>query len=407
MTRRIVVDNVTKEYRAPSRSVARSLWHALRHAGQGAGETELIRALDGVSLTIDDGERVGIIGANGAGKSTLLHLITGVAQPSFGKVDVTGRVNAILTLGTALREEATGRENIYLDAELQGLSQAEIEPLVDSILEFAELGEFIDMPVRTYSSGMRARLAFSMVAFVDPEILILDEILSVGDVRFSLKATQRMKEIARAGKIVLFVSHAMSRIVELCTRCIWLHHGRVVMDGDPHHVTDAYRAAVKAEDQRALQRKFGEMTAATSGPEAARLKEFSIVQEGTGTALVLITGRDTEFRIGGRADGLQVPDLLFRILRVDGALIFEELFSARRDPRLLSPRFNLSVSLRTLPLNASLYRAEAELLDRNQVIARRALVFEVQTDTPQIGGVPMLVYPSRLFSRQLAPAAKA
>jgi len=405
MTRRIIVENVTKEYQRPRRSIARSLWQALWHGAE-AGEAEVIRALDGVSLSIGDGERVGIIGPNGAGKSTLLQLITGIAQPSIGRVDVMGRVNAILTLGTVLRDQATGRENIYLDAEIQGLSRAEIEPLLDRIIDFAELGEFIDMPVRTYSSGMRARLAFSLVAFVDPEILILDEVLSVGDARFSLKATQRMKEIARAGKIVLFVSHGMESVVELCTRCIWLDLGRVVMDGDPRIVTEAYSAAVRTEDERSLRQKFGEAAVAASGPEPERLAAFSIEEEAGGTGLRLSSGRDTEFRIAGAADGLSAPDLRLRILRIDGTVIAEDRFSVRRHPRLLAPRFNLSVAMRPLPLNAGLYRAEAELLDRDEVIARRALVFEVETDIPQVGGVPMLLYPSRLSSRNLETAPK-
>src|SRR6185503_15052818 len=153
-----------------------------------------------------------------------------------------------MTLGTVLREEATGRENIYIDAEVQGKTRTEVAPLVDRIIDFSELGTFIDLPVRTFSSGMKARLAFSMLAFIEPEILIIDEVLSVGDAGFSRKAGARMQELARAGRIVLVVSHGMRSIVDMCSRCLWLDGGRIVMDGDPRAVTAAYEQSVRAAD---------------------------------------------------------------------------------------------------------------------------------------------------------------
>ena len=215
-----------------------------------------IRALQRVSFSIGSGERVGIIGRNGAGKTTLLSLLAGIAQPTSGEIEVLGNVHAMLTIGMVLRDEATGRENIFLDGAVHGHSPELIEELVPKIIDFVELGEFIDRPVRTYSSGMKARLAFTMGAFTVSDILIIDETLSVGDAAFSRKATRRMKELASEGQIVIAVSHSLSSIVEICDRCLWLDGGRLVMDGPAQEVTKAYAQAVDAADEAELKQKF-------------------------------------------------------------------------------------------------------------------------------------------------------
>src|SRR5262249_12476742 len=198
-----------------------SLGEALR-GGKRTLTTREVWALHKVSFEIHEGERVGIIGPNGAGKTTLLSILAGLTEPSAGRVEVNGDVHAMLTIGALLREDLTGRENITLDASVHGRSSRDIACVVDRIVEFSELGEFIERPVRTYSSGMKARLAFSMGAFINPDILIIDETLSVGDAFFAQKAQQRMREITAAGRIVVLVSHGMASIVEMCTRCIWL-----------------------------------------------------------------------------------------------------------------------------------------------------------------------------------------
>src|SRR5262249_3259859 len=160
-----------------------------------------------VTLKVGSGERVGIIGRNGAGKTTLLSILAGITQPTRGTIEVSGSVHAILTIGTVLREEATGRENIFLDGAVHGHAQEASKALAATSIDFAELGEFIDRPVRTYSSGMKARLAFAMGAFTRSDILIIDETLSVGDAQFSRKATRRMKQLTGEGQIVIVVSH--------------------------------------------------------------------------------------------------------------------------------------------------------------------------------------------------------
>ena len=213
-------------------------------------------AVDRLTLSIAEGERLGIVGRNGAGKSTLLHMIAGLSGPTSGSVRISGKVTSIMTLGVGLRDDLSGRENIYVDGEIQGKSRAETDSVIEQVIEFSELGEFIEYPVRTYSTGMKARLAFAMISHIDPEILIIDEALSVGDASFSVKATARILEICARGKIVILVSHGMQAIRDICNRCIYMKDGRIVMDGQPDAVTRAYIEEVREADEAELMLKF-------------------------------------------------------------------------------------------------------------------------------------------------------
>lgn len=197
-------------------------------------------ALNGVSLEIRRGENIGIIGTNGAGKSTLLKIITGVLTPSSGTVKVNGKISALLELGAGFNPEYTGLENIYLNGTMMGYTREEIDAKVDDVLRFADIGEFIYQPVKTYSSGMFARLAFAVAINVEPEILIVDEALSVGDVRFQLKCMNKMKELMDGGTTVLFVCHDINAIRRFCTRAVWLNKGQIQKTGNVDAVADAY-----------------------------------------------------------------------------------------------------------------------------------------------------------------------
>lgn len=197
-------------------------------------------ALKSLNFQINKGESVAIVGKNGSGKSTLLKIITGVVTPSFGKVEVNGKIAAILELGSGFNPEMTGLENVYLNTTLNGLSRSEIDQQLQSIIDFAELDDFINQPVKTYSSGMRARLAFSVSIHVQPDILIVDEALSVGDAAFARKCFARMEQIRASGATIIFVSHSMSSVVSLCNRAIWINQGELVLDGAPKPVTDLY-----------------------------------------------------------------------------------------------------------------------------------------------------------------------
>jgi ABC-type polysaccharide/polyol phosphate transport system ATPase subunit len=197
-------------------------------------------ALRNVSFEVAKGESVGIVGSNGAGKSTLLSVITGLAHPDEGSVQVNGRIAALLELGSGFHPDLTGRENIRMNASLLGFTKKETEELFDSIVDFSGVGEFIDEPLRTYSSGMVLRLAFSVAVNVDPDVLLVDEILAVGDQSFQARCLDRIRALRHAGKTLLCVSHATSLLTHFCDRAIWLDHGQLVMQGEIHEVIEAY-----------------------------------------------------------------------------------------------------------------------------------------------------------------------
>ena len=249
MSAAIVVESVAKSYhighqhrhasyrtlRESLVSVARSL--AERFGRRESGESaDPFWALKEVSFRVGAGEVVGIVGRNGAGKSTLLKILSRITTPTSGRTVMHGRVGSLLEVGTGFHPELTGRENVYLNGAILGMRRREIDRKFDEIVAFAEVEKFLDTPVKRYSSGMYVRLAFAVAAHLEPEILIVDEVLAVGDVEFQRKCMGRMGEIARTGRTVLFVSHNLGAISELCTRCISLQRGTIVCDGDPQTI---------------------------------------------------------------------------------------------------------------------------------------------------------------------------
>lgn len=197
-------------------------------------------ALHPVELTVARGEVLGLIGMNGAGKSTLLKLIAGTILPSSGKVRIEGRVSALLELGAGFHPEMTGRENVYLSATVQGITTAQIDTLYSEIVQFAGIADFMEQPVKTYSSGMFVRLAFAVATCIQPDILIVDEALSVGDGAFALKSFKRIMDFKDAGGTILFCSHSLYQVEAICSRVLWVHKGRILLDGKPTNVTAAY-----------------------------------------------------------------------------------------------------------------------------------------------------------------------
>ena len=197
-------------------------------------------ALKDVSFHVDKGEVIGIVGSNGAGKSTLLKVVSGVMKPTQGNVTIGGKIAPMIELGAGFDMELNARENIYLNGAVLGYSKEFIDQKFDEIVEFSELREFLDVPIKNYSSGMTAKLAFSIATIVDPEILIVDEILSVGDIRFQEKSKNKMMSMIEGGTTVLYVSHSIDSVMSLCSRAIWLEHGEVVEIGDASEVCSKY-----------------------------------------------------------------------------------------------------------------------------------------------------------------------
>lgn len=248
----IKVDNLGKEYRVGTRGTGyQTFREALLNAaaaslnrikGKTTSENDVIWALDGVTFDVSPGEVLGIIGRNGAGKSTLLKILSRITEPTRGEVEMVGRTSSLLDLGTGIHSELTGRENVYLNGAILGMKRREIDRKFDEIVSFAEIGEFIDTPVKRYSNGMALRLGFAVAAHLDPDILMVDEVLAVGDAQFQRKCLAQMDRVSRQGRTVVFVSHQMRAVKMFCSRVIHLERGKIVNDGSAQEVVHHYLA---------------------------------------------------------------------------------------------------------------------------------------------------------------------
>jgi len=278
---------VAKRYRrlAPGQRL-RTLKSAFvgRSLASGARSEELIPALDNVSFEVGRGEAFGIVGGNGSGKSTLLKLIAGILRPDAGRLETAGRVAALIELGAGFHPEISGRENIFINGSVLGLSRREIERRYERIVEFAGLEDFIEEPVKNYSSGMYVRLGFAVAIHTDPEILLVDEVLAVGDEAFAHKCLRRIEELLAAGRTVVFVSHALALVEDLCSRVLWLDRGTVRGLGEPRRVVDSYRQAVADEEGRAHREEKEERERAPEASAAEPAAESEVLRWGSGAA---------------------------------------------------------------------------------------------------------------------------
>jgi ABC-type polysaccharide/polyol phosphate transport system ATPase subunit len=236
---RIRVEDVSVTYRT-SLERKPTLKSTLLRLGRRERVVREVEALKGVSFDVPHGQVLGIVGVNGAGKSTLMRSVAGILPPTSGRIEVEGRVSTLLALGVGFNKKLTGRENVILGGLAAGLTKDRLQEKYDEIVEFAELEDFMDMPMRTYSSGMYGRLGFSVAVNMEPDILLIDEALSVGDARFRKKSFRKMRQLCRQAKTIVLVSHSMASIRQLCDEAIWMHEGRLRMMGDPDSVVAAY-----------------------------------------------------------------------------------------------------------------------------------------------------------------------
>ncbi|MEO8502965.1 MAG: ABC transporter ATP-binding protein [Acidobacteriota bacterium] len=311
----ITVEGLSKLYRrsAPGHHL-RTLKSALfdRSLVQGLKPEEAISALHDISFTVARGEAFGLIGGNGSGKSTLLKVVAGILKPSGGRVVVDGRVSALIELGAGFHPEISGRENVYINAAVLGLTRAEVNRRFDEIVEFSGLAEFIDEPVKNYSSGMYVRLGFAVAVHTDPDILLVDEVLSVGDEAFAHRGLRRIEEMLAAGRTLLLVSHSLGLMEDICDRVLWLDHGTPRLLGEPRRVIDAYRLAVAEEEGREHAEEQREQNQAPNGAGVANpLRWGSREAEITGARLlcgdaaeeryVLSSGESVAIEVAARA----------------------------------------------------------------------------------------------------------
>jgi lipopolysaccharide transport system ATP-binding protein len=282
-------------------------------------------ALHPLDLHIAEGEVLGLVGMNGAGKSTLLKLLAHTLTPTTGTIAVQGRVSALLELGTGFHPEMTGRENVYLSAAVLGIARKQIDALYEEIVEFSGLHDFMEQPVKTYSSGMFVRLAFAVATCVNPDVLIVDEALSVGDGAFARKSFDRIMGFKKAGKTILFCSHSLYQVEAICSRVIWVHQGRIMMDGDPAQVVAAYNGFLNSQDSQS--------GAGSAAPKAisdapilapvghARLTKVVVWADGQSGKELPLHSRSSDLRIEGffsSDPALPPPTLAFALCGVDG-----------------------------------------------------------------------------------------
>ncbi len=249
----IRVEGLSKRYRLGARQPYKRIGDLLLKPFRKRTRSQrnpFLWALKDVSFSVKRGEMLGVIGSNGAGKTTLLRVLSKITLPTTGKAEIWGRVGTLLEVGTGFHPELTGRENVFLNGAILGMSRKETASKYDEIVTFAAIEEFMDTPVKHYSSGMRVRLAFSVAAHLEPEILFIDEVLAVGDAAFQQKCLGKMEEVAGSGRTLFFVSHNMGMITGLCSRALWMEHGSIRMDGDPQEVVEAYLSEGHSSDGR-------------------------------------------------------------------------------------------------------------------------------------------------------------
>jgi ABC-2 type transport system ATP-binding protein len=313
------VRHVSKRFRL-AHGQYNSLKERLIHGGR-RKSTEDFWALSDVSLTVREGETVGILGRNGSGKSTLLKCICGVLQPTSGEVAVRGKLAGLLELGAGFQQDLTGRENIYLNGSLLGMSKREVDRVFDAIVDFSELEEFIDGPVKFYSSGMYVRLGFAVAVNVDPDILVVDEVLAVGDERFQRKCIDRVNQFQHEGRTILLVTHAADTVRAICDRGIVLSHGNLIAEGEPGQVTRIFRERLMAEGAgMSIAEPAVAATPATAGSLASlpdderpvRFRSVHRVYSGDNTLPYMRTGDDLTIRVEFEARA-PVEDVVFSL----------------------------------------------------------------------------------------------
>jgi ABC-type polysaccharide/polyol phosphate transport system ATPase subunit len=422
----IELSSVTKIYRRFGGRQFATLKSALlqRSILRDLSPTETFAALRDVSFEVSAGRTCGVIGRNGSGKSTVLKLVAGITKPTTGVVNVVGRISALIELGAGFHPEISGRENVFINGIMLGLSRREIERRFDEIVEFAELKDFIDAPVKTYSSGMYMRLGFAVAIHVDPDVLLVDEVLAVGDESFTHKCLDKFAEFRRLGKTILLVTHSLGLVERFCDEALWLDGGRVRAQGDPRRVVDAYLSEVEQREERELALATAKAVASvevsaradaappppaetTAQPDAAIHDMFQAVEGRWGsrqveiTEVVLADGAGAPSFIFHSGDPMQVrltilahapaDDFVFGIsfFNAEGVCCYgTNTFIERMDPERLAGTSTVIFSIDALDLVEGTYKLDVAVhtCDGAPYDYHRLLyTFRVKSRTPDVG----------------------
>ena len=359
-----------------ARRIATAPFRAAARLGRGASEDDFIWALKDVSFEVARGEVVGIIGRNGAGKTTLLKVLSRITEPTEGTAEIRGRVGSLLEVGAGFHPELTGRENVYLNGAILGMKRREISAKFDEIVAFAEVDRFIDTPIKRYSAGMRTRLAFAVAAHLEPEILLIDEVLAVGDAAFQKKCLGKMGDVAVGGRTVLFVSHQMNSVRKLCDRSIWLDCGRVQMVDSTTRVVAAYQSATTDATQR-------EATLARDAHVPARFLSWAIVEPPAEQKNMLTSSSRMAFKVVVKINKpVRKGHHGIALSNSDGQLVWAwAVYGLKLEPGV----HEFEYTLNTLPLHpgnyswcVSLYD-EGKLLDKWQCVPEMVVATEPLT----------------------------
>jgi lipopolysaccharide transport system ATP-binding protein len=378
----------------------------VRWIGRGQEPTALthLTALHDISLNVRKGQTFGLVGRNGSGKSTLLKLVTGIYKPTSGSIKVEGRISALLELGAGFHPDFSGRENILINGIILGMSRREIKARMDEIIEFSELGDFVDEPVRVYSSGMYARLAFSVATHVDPEILIIDEILSVGDAHFAHKSRAKMEEFHKRGKTILLVTHDLGTLEQNCDAAAWLDGGTLRAIGNPADVVAQYRQAVAEGEAQGKPLLVSDRPSAiplrqpSSGPPAEPGKRWGTFEmevtnvriEGSQSGLVFNPGSPLSIRVDYRgADTVEAPYIGIAFHRDDGQHVWSTNTAVEETGEIpLAPAGTVTLTLPRLGLGEGSYRLDVVAFARGERVCdwQRGLYgFTVKAPSGEIG----------------------
>jgi len=379
-------DTLTGQLADMLKTPVRRFRRVLRGQGYGAADLdETIWALKDVSFDINYGEVVGIIGRNGAGKSTLLKILSQITEPTDGYADIYGRMGSLLEVGTGFHPELTGRENVFLNGAILGMSKAEIEQKFDEIIAFAEVDKFIDTPVKHYSSGMYVRLAFSVAAHLETEILLIDEVLAVGDQAFQKKCLGKMEDVSEQGRTVLFVSHNLGMIQSLCKRAIYINNGRIVSDGLTNQVVSRYLQSLEQVKDQDLGQRTDRV-----GIGEIKVVKVRITDGGKTPSNILKTGSPArfEFELSGFKPGLFLVFVIFNSFGQRLAM-FDSAISGSLDSINLSLGNTFICEIDQLHLLPGNYRINVLVRDQGdrQDFIEGAAFFDVEAS--QVDGRPV------------------